>query len=114
IGTKASLSVKRLCETLGISRQGYYQWKDRAPARAAKAASDAAATARIKAAHRASRGVYGSPRITVELRSAGEQVNRKRVARLMRIAAIAGARLRKRRHAPSSAPARQVVPDRSR
>lgn len=106
--------MKRLCETLGISRQGYYQWKDRAPARAAKAASDAAATARIKAAHRASRGVYGSPRITVELRSAGEQVNRKRVARLMRIAGIAGVRLRKRRHAPSSDPAHQVVPDRIR
>ncbi|WP_333490282.1 IS3 family transposase [Glycomyces luteolus] len=105
-------SVKRLCETLGVSRQGYYQWQGRAPARAAKAASDAAATSRIKAAHEASRGVYGSPRITVELRSAGEAVNRKRVARLMRRARIEGVRLRKRRSAPASEPAGQVVPDR--
>jgi transposase InsO family protein len=105
-------AVKRLCETLGVSRQGYYQWKDRAPARAAKAASDAAATARIKAAHRASKGVYGSPRVTIELRTAGEVINRKRVARLMRRAQIEGVRLRKRRSVPASAPAGQAVPDR--
>ncbi len=93
-------TVKRLCETLGVSRQGYYQWKDRAPARAAKAASDAAATARIKAFHRASKGTYGSPRITASLHEAGERVNRKRVARLMRVAGIEGVRLRRRRPAP--------------
>lgn len=75
-------SVKRLCAALEVSTQGYYQWKGRAPARAAKTAADQAATARIKAAHRASKGAYGAPRITVELREAGEAINRKRVARL--------------------------------
>ena len=39
-------NVKRLCQTLGVSRQGYYQWKDRAPARAARQAADRADTAR--------------------------------------------------------------------
>jgi transposase InsO family protein len=107
-----AFSVKRLCETLGVSRRGYYQWRDRAPARAAKAASDAAATAGITAAHRASKGVYGSPRVAVELRLAGEVINRKRVARLMRRAQIVGVRLRKRRSAPAPVPAGQVVPDR--
>jgi transposase InsO family protein len=106
-------TVKRLCETLGVSRQGYYQWKDRAPARAARAASDAAVTARIKAAHRASKGAYGAPRITVELREAGEAINRKRVARLMRVAGIEGVRLRRRRPAPPlEDAAAAVVPDR--
>ncbi|WP_460499467.1 IS3 family transposase, partial [Glycomyces tarimensis] len=106
-------TVKRLCATLGVSRQGYYQWKDRAAARAAKAAADAAATARIKAAHRASKGTYGSPRITVELREAGEVINRKRVVRLMRLARIEGIRLRRRRPAlpPADAEA-AAVPDR--
>lgn len=108
-------SVKRLCAALEVSRQGYYQWKDRAGTRAAKAASDAAATARIKAFHRASNGAYGSPRITVDLREAGEKVNRKRVARLMRIAGIAGVRLRRRRPAPPPEDAGSAaVPDRLR
>lgn len=93
-------SVKRLCAALEVSRQGYYQWRDRAPARAAKAASDQAATAQIKAFHARSKGTYGSPRITVDLREAGEQVNRKRVARLMRIAGIEGVCLRRKRPAP--------------
>ncbi len=93
-------SVKRLCAALEVSRQGYYQWRDRAPARAAKAASDTAATARIKAFHARSKGTYGSPRITVDLRESGEKVNRKRVARLMRLAGIEGVRLRRKRPAP--------------
>jgi transposase InsO family protein len=106
-------SVKRLCAALEVSRQGYYQWRDRAGARAAKAASDAAATARIKAYHRASKGTYGSPRITIDLHKAGEKVNRKRVARLMRVAGIQGIRLGRRRPAPPiEDPAAAAVPDR--
>jgi transposase InsO family protein len=108
-------SVKRLCAALEVSRQGYYQWRDRVPARAAKAASDAAATVRIKAFHRASKGTYGSPRITVDLHEAGEAINRKRVARLMRVAGIEGVRLRLRRPAPPPEDADvQDVPDRLR
>jgi putative transposase len=34
--------------------------------------------------HAASKGRYGSPRVHVELKAAGERVGRKRVARLMR------------------------------
>lgn len=106
-------SVKRLCEALEVSRQGYYQWRDRAPARAARAAADAADTARIKAAHEASKGTYGAPRITPELREQGKRINRKRVARLMRIAGIEGVRLRRRRPAPPPEDADSAaVPDR--
>ena len=46
--------------------------------------------------HADSHGTYGAPRITAELRQAGEQVNHKRVARVMRKFAIAGLRLRRR------------------
>lgn len=106
-------SVKRLCAVLEVSRQGYYQWKDRAPARAARAAADAADTARIKAAHTASNGAYGAPRITPELRSAGHVINHKRVARLMSVAGIEGVRLRRRRPAPPPEDAdAAAVPDR--
>jgi transposase InsO family protein len=106
-------SVKRLCAVLEVSRQGYYQWKDRAPARAARAAADAADTARIKAAHTASNGTYGAPRIGPELRQAGHVINHKRVARLMSVAGIAGVRLRRRRPTPPPENAdAAAVPDR--
>lgn len=106
-------SVKRLCAALEVSTQGYYQWKRREPARAAKAAADAAATARIKAAHAASKGAYGAPRITACLREDGEAINRKRVARLMRRVGIEGVRLRRRRPAPPPRdPGAAAVPDR--
>ena len=45
---------------------------------------------RIKAEHKRSRGRYGAPRIHAELRSQGRRQSRKRVARLMRQAGVAG------------------------
>ena len=45
---------------------------------------------RIKRVHKQSRGTYGSPRITFDLKEQGEIINRKRVARLMRENGIAG------------------------
>lgn len=47
--------------------------------------------------HIASRHTYGVPRIHAELRRLGRQVNRKRVARLMRERDIRGVTRRKRR-----------------
>jgi putative transposase len=38
----------------------------------------------IRASYEASGGIYGSPRIFLDLREAGEQIGRKRVARIMR------------------------------
>lgn len=45
---------------------------------------------RIRAIHEHSRGTYGAPRIHAELAAAGVAVGRKRVARLMRAAGLAG------------------------
>jgi transposase InsO family protein len=83
------------------------------PGAGGEAASDAAATVRIKAFYLASKGTYGSPRITADLRESGEVINRKRVARLMRVAGIEGVRLRRRRPAPVPEDAdAAAVPDR--
>jgi putative transposase len=58
--------------------------------------ADLALTAKIEAIHRRSRGVYGSPNIHAELADDyGIRVGRKRVARLMRAAALRGATLRR-------------------
>ena len=47
-------------------------------------------TAQIKAEHKRSKGRYGAPRIHAELRRQGRRHSRKRVARLMRQAGLAG------------------------
>lgn len=53
-------------------------------------------TAKIVAAHAASRGTYGAPRIRADLAASGEQVSRKRVARLMRATGLQGVHRRRR------------------
>jgi transposase InsO family protein len=57
---------------------------------------DAALIVTIRAAHAASKGTYGAPRLQVDLAAAGIRVGRKRVARLMRTAGLAG--VSRRRH----------------
>jgi putative transposase len=52
-------------------------------------------TKKIRAIHRASRGTYGAPRITEELRASDLRISRKRVARLMRGARLQGIHLRR-------------------
>ena len=49
----------------------------------------------IRAAHGSSNGTYGAPRIHAELTASGIRVGRKRVARLMREAGLAGVSRRK-------------------
>ena len=45
---------------------------------------------RIGAVHAASHGTYGSPRVHAELVESGLSISRKRVARLMKVASLAG------------------------
>jgi transposase InsO family protein len=92
-----AFGVKRLCRIIGVARSSYYHWVASAEKRAARTAADEQLATRIRAAHTDSRGTYGAPRITAELREGGLQVNRKRVARVMRAAGIAGLRLRRHR-----------------
>jgi putative transposase len=82
-----------MCELLGVSSSGYYAWVKRGPSR--RAVSDAALIAEIRAAHAASRGTYGAPRVHAELTAKGIRVGRKRVARLMSQAGVVGVSRRK-------------------
>ncbi|WRZ44516.1 IS3 family transposase [Streptomyces sp. NBC_00151] len=103
--------VKRLCTILGIARSSFYYWRRTAEDRAARQAADARLAARIRAVHRESDGTYGVPRITAELREAGERVNHKRIARVMRGAGLAGLRLRRRHRTAVADPAAAKAPD---
>ncbi|MGW5466301.1 IS3 family transposase [Streptomyces sp. NPDC003996] len=103
--------VKRLCAILNIARSSFYYWRRTAADRAARQAADARLAARIRAVHRESDGTYGVPRITAELREAGERVNHKRIARVMRGAGLAGVRLRRRHRTTVADPAAAKAPD---
>ncbi len=82
-----------MCRLLGVSASGYYAWQDRPPS--ARSAADAVLLEHIREAHAQSCGTYGAPRIHAELAAKGIRVGRKRVARLMRAAGLAGVSRRK-------------------
>lgn len=79
---KAHFPVKVLCEVLGVSRSGFYEWRKRGPSRRAR--EDELLRCHVVAAFKASRRTYGSPRVHRELQVHGVTVGRHRVARLMR------------------------------
>jgi transposase InsO family protein len=89
------VKVINACRILGVSRSGYYAWRDRKPS--ARKQCDANLTQQIKAIWYKSKRLYGSPKIHAELRDLGEKVSRKRVARLMREAQIEGKSARRKR-----------------
>ena len=90
---RARYPIAVMCRILGVSPSGYYAWVKR-PA-SARALMDAALTAEIRAAHAASKGTYGAPRLQIDLAEAGIRVSRKRVARLMLNAGLVGVSRRK-------------------
>ena len=81
-------NVKRACELLKVSRAACYAARAGRPSGRDRA--DADLIARITAEHKRSRGRYGAPRIHAELRRQGRRHSRKRIARLMRQAGLAG------------------------
>ena len=92
---RAGHSVKRACELLKVSRAAYYARRTGTPG--PRAVRDAELTERITAVHTRSRGSYGAPRVHAVLRHEGAACGRRRVARLMRTAGLAGVH-RRRRH----------------
>jgi putative transposase len=108
---RANFSVPLMCRMLGVSRSGYYDWRQRPPSEREK--TDAGLTERIYEIHNRSRGTYGYPRIHAELRSVGIRCGRKRVARLMRDAGLRGClrgrRRRTTRRDGASVPAPDLV-----
>jgi putative transposase len=90
---QAQYPIVTMCRLLGVSPSGWYAWVRRQPSR--RAETDAALTVDIRAAHTASRGTYGAPRIHAELTANGIHVGRKRIARLMHQTGIAGVSRRK-------------------
>ena len=106
---KANHAVRMICRVIRVSRAAYYAWRR---AQAADVEAEARVRVHIRGLHRASRGTYGSPRVTAALRKQGVPVNHKRVARIMRAEGLQGLpRRRFRGSTTDSAHARPVSPN---
>jgi len=83
------------CRALGVSQAWFYKWAGgELPPRAARRQRLKAEVARLFALHE---GKYGSPRITADLKDAGERVSKNTVAALMRELGLAARPKRRRR-----------------
>lgn len=103
---KGEHPIRMLCELLSVSPSGYY--RSRQPQPSPRQREDAAITAQITAAHRASRGTYGVPRIVEDLRAEGTRTSKRRCARLMRAEGLRGKKKHGRR--PRTTDSRHAQP----
>jgi putative transposase len=110
LAEKARTPVSVACGLLGVSTSGYYAWASRVPSD--RELADAWLVERITALHAENRGVYGSRRVTAELRlGQGVVISRKRVQRLMRRAGLSGLVARKRGRTTIRIPGVRVADD---
>ena len=86
-----------MCEVLGVSPSGYYDWRKRPPSQRQQA--NERLLAAIRREHEASRRTYGSPRIHATLKRQGfdAAAGRNRIARLMQAHGIVGKAPRRKR-----------------
>jgi putative transposase len=78
----AEFRVEKMCEVMGVSRSGYYKWLSCPASEREKQRTKL--TERIEYHHQDSNGIYGSPKITQELKKEGILVGEKTVGRIMK------------------------------
>ena len=75
-------TTQTMCRVLEVAPSGYYEWLKHPLSN--RAVEDARLLRLIRASFTASHGIYGAPRVFLDLREAGEACSKHRVARLMR------------------------------
>lgn len=85
--------LTRLCQTLGVSRSGYYAWRGR-PA-SPRTMANTRLLVRMQQLHRQTKGRYGAVKLWRALRLAGVPCGRHRVARLRRQYGLLAQRVRR-------------------
>lgn len=75
-------AVEKMCRVFNVGRSGFYAWLNRKPSKRAEQRD--VLTQEIRRLHAQSKGRYGSPKITIELRDRGFSVSRPRVAGIMK------------------------------
>jgi putative transposase len=79
---RTQYSVQAMCRVLAVAPSGYYEWFQQPISN--RAQEDGRLLRLIRASFVASHGIYGAPRVFLDLREAGETCSKHRVARLMR------------------------------
>lgn len=87
---KQKFPIVVMCRVLGVSESGFYAWRKRPTCQRQR--EDAQITQEIQQVFSSHQGRYGSPRIHKALHDQGRGIARKRVARLMREAALSARR----------------------
>jgi len=85
--------VSLLCRVLQVSRSGFYAWRERPVSARQQFRQELAQT--IRQVHQECRGVYGSPRLTVELNERGIAACENTVAKAMRESGVRAQRRRR-------------------
>jgi putative transposase len=98
-----------MCQVLGVSRSGYYAWRERPVSQ--REMANQALLEQIKAVHAESHGDYGSPRVYRELTAAGVPCSLNRVARLMRQHGIVAIQARRFKVTTKANEAHPVAPN---
>jgi transposase InsO family protein len=106
-GLSKEYPVLELCQQLEVARSGYYAWLKATPT--ARDRANEQLIQQVKNIYESKRGIYGSPRITQELRRAGHKWNHKRIERLMRQHGLKGRAGRKRKVSTTQSEHRQPV-----
>lgn len=83
---RSSSRVKKMCQTLRVSRSGFYGWRNRDISERQKANREL--LPKLVKVFKKSRRTYGSPSIARQLKVEGEYCGKNRVARLMRLNGI--------------------------
>ena len=76
-------SVRMMCRVLEVAPSGYYDWLLQPVSN--RGQEDVRLLRLIRASFIATYGIYGAPRVFLDLREAGETCSKHRVARLMRV-----------------------------
>ena len=79
---RGQFEVEVMCDAMGVTKGGFYAWRARPGGRRRQRREQL--VGRIRTAHADSRGTYGSPRVTVELKGSGVTVCENTVAKYMR------------------------------
>jgi putative transposase len=78
--------VEKMCKVLRLSRSSYYSWRNRKPSNRERENKELEKM--IAEIHLKSKGTYGSPRISRELKELGFPASKPRVARIMKLNGI--------------------------
>jgi putative transposase len=91
---QSQFRLQSMCRVLRVQRSGYYAWKKKPKSK--RTLADESLLVKIKHSFESSQSIYGSPRVSCDLREDGVLCGEKRIARLMRQAQLRSIRGYKR------------------